>query len=459
MHRAILNIDGSVLRDLKTRSRRVIQGVLLLLVAALGAAVAAVAAVQPQGVVVDRWWPDPAGYTSLRADLTILNVTALTPYFWAHQFMIQGGDTGYIGLQSNENVATAVPGKSALFSIWNANAVTGPANGNCGTFGGEGEGYHCIDPYNWQVGHTYTLRISPGPADGQPGRWWSGWVLDNTTGVDTWLASIHVPGTGQLGTYSGTWTEYFGYLGSCAQQPYSRVRWGTLVANNGDLPYSNIRYYNGNPNNLLCTNGRMTAESGGAVLQEAGGTVQTPDPGSTVPTVTTTTTTTTTTSTATTTTTTTPTTTRTTTATTRTTTPTTTATTTRTTTTTPATTTVTSAVPSTPVMTTVTRGSLHLQAGAVEVTRLASHSRRRSLAMRISHDAAASPVTMTSVLTGPAGYRLRLRASRTLADARGRTIVVYTVTVLRPGRYTLATTFAGNDHWAPATVSRSVRVR
>lgn len=233
---------------------------------------------QPQGVVVDRAWPSAAGYSSLRADLTILDVQPFTPYFWAHQFGIQRGSGGYIGLQSNGNRSKGTPGKSALFSIWDADAVTGPADGECGTFGGEGEGYHCIDDFDWQLGRTYTLRISPGSEDGQPGRWWSGWVLDTVTGADTWLGSIHVPWAGQLGASSGTWTEYFGSLDACADQPYSSVRWGSLVADNGDRPVNKLTYYNGNPANELCPNGRMTAEPGGAVLQEAGGAVQRPEP-------------------------------------------------------------------------------------------------------------------------------------------------------------------------------------
>ena len=240
------------------------------------------AEVRPLGTTINRTWPAHTGYTAQSAALTVLDVAsspswplAKPPYFWAHQISFVHGDGGYVGLQSGGSSRSGIPGKVAVFSLWKADNAEAPAMETCRTFDNEGSGHSCILDYDWKLGRKYHMSITRGPDDGQPGSWWTGSVVDTTTGVATTIGSIHVPWTDGLGWWSTTFTEYFGRaLATCAAQPYSRVRWGALPVNNGDQPVNELYYYTGES----CDNARLTAEASGNVLQEAGGTTTKPPP-------------------------------------------------------------------------------------------------------------------------------------------------------------------------------------
>src|SRR5688572_19265740 len=55
--------------------------------------------------------------------------------YWAMvwDFTATPGDGGYMGLQTNARRPDGSTGDLAIFSLWNANAATGPS---CGQFGG-----------------------------------------------------------------------------------------------------------------------------------------------------------------------------------------------------------------------------------------------------------------------------------------------------------------------------------
>jgi hypothetical protein len=150
-------------------------------------------------------------------------------YFWAHQFRLIGGEGGYIGLQTKGNRADGSLGKMAIFSIWDAEEAEGPGTIR---FGGEGEGWSCRIPYQWQAGRAYGLRVfTPG------GGWWGAKVRDEATGVVSELGGIRVPGHWRnLDSWSIMWTEYYGPpLNSCSDLPYSSVVFGTPTANHGEV--------------------------------------------------------------------------------------------------------------------------------------------------------------------------------------------------------------------------------
>ncbi|HVF14490.1 MAG TPA: DUF3472 domain-containing protein [Acidimicrobiales bacterium] len=160
-------------------------------------------------------------------------------YFWAHQFRLEGGEGGYIGLQTKGNRADGSLGKMAIFSIWDALGADGMGTVR---FGGEGTGWSCRIPYLWEAGRAYRLRV----ASDRPG-WWDAAVTDSVTGATSWIGRIQVPeGWGGLGSWSVMWTEYYGGpIRRCEELPHSRVVFGFPVADDGAIaPDTHENRYN-----------------------------------------------------------------------------------------------------------------------------------------------------------------------------------------------------------------------
>jgi hypothetical protein len=190
----------------------------------------------PAGTYTEWRWPPStsfartllAGYRSFEHVL----VPEVDPgpdstYFWAHQFRMIGGEGGYIGLQTKGNRVDGSLGKMAIFSIWNAIDADGAKT----RFSGEGEGWSCRIPYQWQAGRAYGLKVAS-----VGGGWWAAKVRDEETGEISEIGGIRVPENWRLlDTWSVMWTEYYGPpLTSCSDLPYSCVVFGTPVANDGE---------------------------------------------------------------------------------------------------------------------------------------------------------------------------------------------------------------------------------
>ncbi|MEA2843265.1 MAG: hypothetical protein QOJ69_936 [Actinomycetota bacterium] len=150
-------------------------------------------------------------------------------YFWAHQFQLDGGEGGYLGLQTKGNRADGSLGKMAIFSIWDAVEAEGPGPDKSGTvrFTGEGTGWSCRIPYHWVAGDAYRLRVA---TDG--GGWWAATVADERSGVVSPIGRIRVPGEWRgLGCWSVMWTEYYGApLRRCADLAHSSAVFGIPTA-------------------------------------------------------------------------------------------------------------------------------------------------------------------------------------------------------------------------------------
>jgi peptidoglycan hydrolase-like protein with peptidoglycan-binding domain len=204
-------------------------------VAMVAAAPAASAAVRPNGTYSNWNWPaSSTGYYNFDLNLTVLNNTSGSHYFWSHQFRFKGGDGGYLGLQVGSSPNNT---KIALFSIWGANGAEGP---RCGTFVEGTPGWTCrLDPYNWVLGRSYRLRIWAAGADSL-GEWWGAWVRDSATGVDSYVGRIRVPTSwGWLDSWSVSWTENFGPLPStCAGFPWAKAQFNFPTADNGSVRIS-----------------------------------------------------------------------------------------------------------------------------------------------------------------------------------------------------------------------------
>jgi hypothetical protein len=175
-------------------------------------------------------------------------------YFWAHQFRLIGGEGGYLGLQTKGNRVDGSLGKMAIFSIWNAVEAAGPGTTR---FSGEGEGWSCRNPYAWQAGRAYALKVS---AIG--GNWWEAKVRDEETGVISQIGGIRVPENWRLlDSWSVMWTEYYGPpLDRCSDLAYSSVIFGTPLANEGEVKPAGSHSHLGEG---TCTTSDIQTLSGG----------------------------------------------------------------------------------------------------------------------------------------------------------------------------------------------------
>ncbi len=130
-----------------------------------------------------------------------------TTYFWAHQFQLEGGRGGYVGLQTKGNRADGSLGKLAIFSLWDATGADGPG---VVRFRGEGTGWSARVPLLWEAGRRYLLRVEAGE-DGGEGRWWLATVTDLDTGEGQSIGRLRgAPAWRCLSSWSVMWTEYYG---------------------------------------------------------------------------------------------------------------------------------------------------------------------------------------------------------------------------------------------------------
>ena len=119
--------------------------------------------------------------------------------------------------------------------------------------------------YEWKPSRAYRLRVWKLEQD-SGGQWWSGWVQDTVTGIDTHIGAIRVPlSAGQLANWSTNWSEYFPAnatpLSSCSAQPYSRVRWREPRANGGTV--KPLRTENRLSDQAGCQNGAIFVDGKG----------------------------------------------------------------------------------------------------------------------------------------------------------------------------------------------------
>jgi hypothetical protein len=125
---------------------------------------------------------------------------------WTWNVPRETSEGGYAGIQTNGGRFDGSTGDTAIFSIWRANGSRGPA---CGAFGGEGTGLSCRRAYTINTNRLYRLRIWRLNADSS-GQWWGAWILDQSTGVETWIGDLRAPhGVTSMTGYQN-FAEYFG---------------------------------------------------------------------------------------------------------------------------------------------------------------------------------------------------------------------------------------------------------
>jgi hypothetical protein len=174
-----------------------------------------------RGPYTEWRWPEPPvtsagkGFSSFRHTvLPEIDPGPQATYFWAHQFALEGGQGGYLGLQTRGNRADGSLGKMAIFSLWDATGAEGPG---VVRFSGEGEGWSARIPYPWSDGTTYSLEVRVGEVT-TAGVWWEASVTDVEGGDEQFIGRLRAaPAWEALRPWSVMWTEYYGPpLGSCA---------------------------------------------------------------------------------------------------------------------------------------------------------------------------------------------------------------------------------------------------
>jgi Domain of unknown function (DUF3472) len=128
---------------------------------------------------------------------------------------------GYVGLQTNGNRSDGSVGDTVNFSLWQSTAAVGPTARSCGP-NQEASGFNCASAYRVQTNVWYRLRVWKARRD-PDGQWWSAYVRNERTGVETWIGSIKVAATHQAMTSVENFSEYFGAPVPCNQVPMSVV--------------------------------------------------------------------------------------------------------------------------------------------------------------------------------------------------------------------------------------------
>jgi hypothetical protein len=141
----------------------------------------------------------PDGYFNIDGGVTVLfhEDTVNAGYYWVQEFKFQNGDGGYAGLQTNGfNIDGNRTNRTAVFSISNnvsdIDLVPAPGSeANCRAFesdGVDGDFVSCRIEYPW------TERIwCLGDDSNNNTRRWGGWIINESTGEETFIGAIDVP--------------------------------------------------------------------------------------------------------------------------------------------------------------------------------------------------------------------------------------------------------------------------
>lgn len=194
--------------------------------------------VTPGGVAAS-FYSFNSSFKSLKTDVTVNFARGKPLYFWSHQFSLSplgSANTGYIGIQGDSSLfnGTSV-GRGTIFSIW-ASLAAQPLDSRtvCGVFGGEGTGYSCRLPFDWQDGTRYRYHVFRVAGSNDSDVWFGASVEDLTTEIVSLIGKIQVPPAwGDLMGPTVFFVEYYGDLQSCQSLPYTVAIIETPIVSTG----------------------------------------------------------------------------------------------------------------------------------------------------------------------------------------------------------------------------------
>lgn len=147
---------------------------------------------------------------------------------WGTYLMFAGrtaaGQSIYMGVQQDDR-----DGKKVLFSMWDAsstNKVRPYSLPQCRRFDHEGNGGQCILKFQWKQGVKYKLVMGEIPAQTTDSGFqrMGGWIVDMSTGTETFIGGYEVP----------HYNNMFGYGGLNAQSMLSNLEYYVAPSGKGD---------------------------------------------------------------------------------------------------------------------------------------------------------------------------------------------------------------------------------
>jgi hypothetical protein len=217
----------------------------------------------PNANIYVNWRFTPISNPSLgqNLDQEVLPIRKAPYTYWAQLWKWTDDPThgGYIGLQTNGNRSDGSVGDTANFSLWDSIDAKGPRQKSCAR-NAEANGYNCASSYSIKANSWYRLRVWKGASDSR-GQWWSAYVLNETSGTESWIGSIEVGSSHQFMTTIQNFSEYFGPQVACNQVPMSIIDFtqpaGDLMGNGAYRYYSTYTNYT----RANCTGGTVSVVS------------------------------------------------------------------------------------------------------------------------------------------------------------------------------------------------------
>jgi len=162
------------------------------------------------------------GFDSVSFPINIDGAPERKGFYYAMQYSFINGNSGYIGLQPRDKSSGL-----AIFSVF-GNGVK-PIASHCTGSADGGAGSSCSKSINLIFGHKYNLTVK---RDSENNKVWRGYVEDTVTGevneIGAWQPKDSSEG---IKNSSVGFVEYTPEINSCSKIPYTKVFFGSPIAN------------------------------------------------------------------------------------------------------------------------------------------------------------------------------------------------------------------------------------
>lgn len=196
----------------------------------------------------DWTWPDLL--TSLEWDLTVETELTRDGYFFTHQFSLENGAVGFLGLQPRGRYSPDLSQPDIFITnivvFWISAAPLGtlpldselgdiqPPDARTSTQVQQNLQWLAINArYDFSTCRAYRLRVNGDSTDSNGNIWYAAYVRDLTTNIETYLGRILVPAEwGKMQVTTSMWSNRIGHaaLTSCSSAEPASALYGTPSA-------------------------------------------------------------------------------------------------------------------------------------------------------------------------------------------------------------------------------------
>jgi hypothetical protein len=171
-------------------------------------------------------------------------------YYWAHQFSFEQGAVGVLGLQAEgiyepDPTDKSVREYTKMLAFWLSGPPTEAELGDIAFPDARvapdtavGISWLTIHvKFDWQVCHTYEMRVAPDLTEAGGDTWYGAWITDLDTSEKTYIGRMRMPAAqGQLVPYSISRTSPIEYpISSCDDPQHSLAVFGAPTDLDGNL--------------------------------------------------------------------------------------------------------------------------------------------------------------------------------------------------------------------------------